>query len=142
MSPKNLFSNDEDNEVSDPRLKRRFELFFFESVNGRTYLRFTPLAVAFIVALIVIPVAALLILFLSRPAMDDTKVDVTIRPRPSSASTNQPIIKQPPPPRPPPTVRHQPLPPAPSPPVLDSQPGSKIDQQKQTANSPAPPRMP
>lgn len=142
MSPNNLFSDDKDNEVSAPRQKRRFELFFFESVNGRTYLRFTRLAVALIIALTVIPLAALLILFLSRPAVDDTKVDVTIRPRPDSTSTNGPIIKQPPPQRLPPTLRHQPMPPAPSPPVLESRSRAEVDRQKQTADSPAPPRRP
>jgi hypothetical protein len=142
MSSENLFSNEEDNKVFSSQMKRRYELFFLESVNGRTHLRFTRLAVALILALTVIPVAAILILFLSRSDVVDTKVDVTIRPLPSSASTDGPIIKQSPPRKPTPRLRQPPMSPAPVPPVMESRPGSEIDRQKQTADLPAPPRVP
>lgn len=140
MRTENQFT---DHEVTVLRSDRRLGLIFFESVGDRTYFRFTRLAVALIAAFIIIPVAALLILFLSRPAIDETKVDVTVRPLPNPTSSNVPLIKQPSPPRPPQALRRQPLLPAPSPPVIGSTPGAEIDRQMQTANSPAQqPRVP
>ncbi len=80
MRPEDQYPN---HEASASRSDRRHSFFFYESVGGRAYFRFTGLGVALVAALTVIPIAALLILFLSRPAMDETKVDVTIRPLPS-----------------------------------------------------------
>jgi hypothetical protein len=140
MRPEDQFT---DHEVTVLRSERRRGLFFFESVGGRTYFRFTRLAVALIAAFIIFPIAALLILFLSRPAIDETKVDVTVRPLPNPTFSNRPLIKQPSPPKPPQALRQQPLPTAPSPPALKSTPGVEIDQHKQVATPPAPqPRVP
>ena len=131
------------NEATGPHPSRSHSFFFFEASAGRTYFRFTRLAVALIAAFIIIPIASIMILFLLRPAMDETKVDVTIHPLPSPASSNVPLIIQPPAPRPPQALRQQTLPPAPSPPVLESTPGTEINRQKQTPNPPAPqPRVP
>ena len=127
-----------DHEVTVLRSDQRHGLFFFESVGGRTYFRFTRLAVALVAAFIIIPVAALLILFLSRPAIDETKVDVTVRPLPNPTSSNVPLIKQPPVPSPPQALRQQLLPPVPSPPALKSIPDVEIDRHKQVATPPRP----
>lgn len=135
MRPEDQFNN---HGAPAHRFERRRGLFFFESIGGRTYFRFTRLAVALIIAFIIIPVTALLILFLSRPAMDETKVDVTIRPLPIPASSNVPLIKQPPPPRSPPALRQPPPPPSPSPPLLEPPPGAESGRQQQTATPPAP----
>lgn len=140
MRPEDQFNN---HEAPAPRFDRRCGLFFSESVGGRTYFRFTSLAVALITAFIIIPIASIMILFLSRPAMDETKVDVKILPLPSPASSNVLLIKQPSPTRPPQALRQQPLPPFPSPPLLDPPPGAEIGRPKQTATPPVlQPRVP
>jgi len=140
MRPEDQFNN---HEAPASRFDRRRGLFFFESVGGRTYFRFTRPAVALITAFIIIPIALIMILFVSRPAMDKTKVDVTLLPLPSPASSNVPLIKQPPPAGPPQTLRQPPSPPAPPPPALEPPPGAEIGHPKQTETPAVPqPRVP
>jgi hypothetical protein len=89
----------------DPRRGRRFELFFFEQVGSRSYLRFTNLALFLIVFLTVVPMAAILTLFLWNRSSESENINVNIV---SPASTPQdfskPIIQRGPLPPPPPEI--------------------------------------
>lgn len=86
-----------------PHTPRRFALFFFESGGGgRTYLRFTRLGVIVILLLTIIPLIALLVLFMmnsSRP-MPDVNTNISILPASPSPATS-PVIRPAPPVSPP-----------------------------------------
>ena len=77
---------------------RRFELFFYEQVGTRYYLRFTRLALVLVICLTVIPVVAIFALFLTQSHADLRNVNIDIR-APERAPGNYPqqLIKQPPP---------------------------------------------
>jgi hypothetical protein len=121
---------------------KKYQLLFLERTGGRTYLHFTRLAFVSILALIVVSVTALLLLFLTRPALDDRKIDVNVRPLPSAATTPETVIKQAPPPKPPPTIRQPPLPPKPSPSIVSSSPLVGANKQTPTQNSSKPSPQP
>jgi hypothetical protein len=76
----------------------RFELFFYEQVGARYYLRFTRLALVLIVCLTVIPVAAIFTLFLTESRVDMENVNVNIRVSPQAPSNYGGSIIQPAPP--------------------------------------------
>src|ERR1044071_5745696 len=79
----------------------RFELFFYEQVGARYYLRFTRLALVLVVCLTVIPAAAILAIFFPRSRLDFDFEDVNVNIRtPPSAPGNygSPIIQTQPPP--------------------------------------------
>ena len=82
----------------DPRRSRRFELFFYEQVGTRYYLRFTRLALILVVCLTVIPMVAICALFFTESHADLENVNINIRSH-SGAPGNDVrlIIKQPPP---------------------------------------------
>jgi hypothetical protein len=88
--------------------RRKFELFFFENVGGgRTYIRFTRLAVILIIGLTVVSLASILIIFMLRSQPSDAApVNVNISVPPATPySANTPIIRQPPPQSPPPIIK-------------------------------------
>lgn len=74
----------------------RFELFFYERVGTRYYLRFTRLALVLIICLTVIPVVAIFALFLTQSHADLKNVNIDVR-VPERAPGNYPQLIQPPP---------------------------------------------
>src|SRR5215211_444508 len=89
---------------SDHQHRRRFELFFYEQVGTRYYLRFTRLALLLIVCLTIIPMVAICALFFTESHADLENVNINIKSQ-SQAPGNDVrlIIQQPPPPAPMPT---------------------------------------
>jgi hypothetical protein len=81
-----------------PHRGRRFELFFYEQVGTRYYLRFTRLALGLVVCLTVIPAAAIFAIFFTQSRVDFEDVNVNIRTPPSApANYGSPIIQSQPP---------------------------------------------
>src|SRR5205085_2689633 len=99
------------------RHRGRYNLFYFEQVGSRSYLRFTRLGLILILLFTVLPVIAILSLFLINRSTPSPDVDVTIKPRPADNTSMYPAIKQPPPPTTPKAVR-QPASKQPSPPAF------------------------
>jgi hypothetical protein len=87
----------------DPRRRRRFELFFYEQVGTRYYLRFTRLALLLIVCLTVIPMVAICALFFTQSRVDLENVNINIRSQSGAPGNDIRLIIQPPPPAPMPT---------------------------------------
>jgi hypothetical protein len=85
-------------EKSDSRRGDRFELFFYEQVGTRYYLRFTRLALILIVCLTVIPVAAILAIFFTQSRVDFNDVNINMRGEPRAPGNYNHIIPAPPPP--------------------------------------------
>jgi len=77
----------------------RFELFFYERVGTRYYLRFTRLALLLVVCLTVIPMVAICALFFTESHADLENVNINIRSQSQQAPGNDVrlIIQQPPP---------------------------------------------
>jgi hypothetical protein len=86
----------------------RFELFFYERVGERYYLRFTRLALILVVCLTVVPCVAILALYYkqSRAAPEDVNINVGVRPRPPANYGT--IVVPPPVAMPPPVVMPSP----------------------------------
>lgn len=103
--------SDEQSNPDDSQMpRRRFELFYFERVGSRSYLRFTRLTVILIIGLTVVSLGSILVLFLiSAKPGDSSPVNVNIAvPSQSPFSPDKPIIRQPPPAPLPPKVANQP----------------------------------
>jgi hypothetical protein len=82
---------------SDPRRGGRFELFFYEQVGTRYYLRFTRLALVLIVCLTVIPMLAICALFFTQSRVDLENVNINIRAQPGAPGNyGSPIVMPPP----------------------------------------------
>jgi hypothetical protein len=101
-------SSDEPPVNDDTTLYKRKEhsLFFLESVDGRTYLRFTRWAVILIIGLTVVSIVSILVIFLmssQQSATEPGNVNVTVPSRLPSPS-NKPILRQPAPQSQPPKV--------------------------------------
>lgn len=91
-----MSSNDVNGSSRHDARRRRFELFFYERVGSRYYLRFTNLALALVVCLTVIPCAAILAIYYqqSRAVLDNVNINIrgpgppanygTIIPRPTA----------------------------------------------------------
>lgn len=94
---------DEPHDESDqpPPRPRDYSLFFFQHDSGRSYLRLTLLGVIVFALLIVIPLAALLILFFinSRTPKPEVNTNITVQPA-APYSPNTSLIRQAPPPSP------------------------------------------
>jgi hypothetical protein len=88
---------------SDTRRGGRFELFFYEQVGTRYYLRFTRLALLLIVCLTVIPMVAICALFITESHVDLENVNINIRAQPQAPGNDVRLIIQQPPPAPMPT---------------------------------------
>ena len=73
----------------------RFELFFYEQVGTRYYLRFTRLALILVVCLTVVPAVAILALFLTQRHAVLENVNVNVRVAPQSPGNYAPIIPPP-----------------------------------------------
>lgn len=89
-------------EQSAERRSNRFELFFYEKVGSRFYLRFTKLALLLIVCLTVVPIALIFTLFLWNQNKGFENININIRsPTPDSHvyPTIQPVPRPPAPPR-------------------------------------------
>lgn len=74
----------------------RFELFFYEQVGTRYYLRVTRLALVLIVCLTVIPIVAIFALFYTRRHADLENVNINITVPPQSSGNYGGLILQPP----------------------------------------------
>jgi hypothetical protein len=94
----------------------RYNLFYFEQVGSRSYLRFTRLGLILILLFTVLPVIVILSLFLINRSTPSPDVDVTIKPRPADNTSTYPAIKQQPPITP--KAVRQPTSKQPSPPAL------------------------
>jgi hypothetical protein len=107
--------------TSKARKKQRrwinLELFYFEQIGSRSYLRITMLGLALILLFTVLPVIVILSLFLFNRSTPLPDVDVTIKPMPTANTSIYPTIQQPTPPPTPKSLR-QPKAARPSPPVL------------------------
>lgn len=103
-------------EITPHRRELNWELFYYEQVGSRSYLRITRLGLALILILTVIPVIALLSIFLLNQSTPMPNVDVTIKPMPAANTSAYPTIHQPAPPPTPKALRQskaaQPAPPA------------------------------
>src|SRR5829696_6328327 len=88
---------------SNPHHRRRFELFFYEQVGTRYYLRFTRLALLLIVCLTVIPMVAICALFFTESHADLENVNINIRSQSQAPGNDVRLIIQQPPPAPMPT---------------------------------------
>jgi hypothetical protein len=109
-----------------PRKQRRrlnLELFYFEQVGSRSYLRVTRLGLALVLILTVVPVTAIFALFLHQRSAPPPDVDITIRPRPVDNTSAYPTI-QPAPPFPTPKPVRQPALKQPSPRVSPTPPAT------------------
>jgi predicted permease len=99
---------DKQSDAHDSQMARRkFELFYFEMVGSRSYLRFTRLTVFLIIGLMVVSLGLILGLFLLRSQPSDAvlvNVNITVPPA-TPYSSNTPIIRQPPPQSPPPGIK-------------------------------------
>ena len=104
-------------ERRDPNRRGGFELFFYEQVGARYYLRFTRLALFLIVCLTVVPMMLLFALFLwnRNNKTENTNVNIVI-PTPTPRDYGKPIIL--------------PAPPAPVPPRVTRQPGAGVPAQQ------------
>ena len=92
----------------DTRRGGRFELFFYERVGTRYYLRFTRLALVFVVCLTVIPMLAIIVLFVTQSHADLENVNINIRFPPEVPGNDvRQIIQSPPMPTPPKAGRSQ-----------------------------------
>jgi hypothetical protein len=83
-------------ERRDSRRGGRFELFFYEQVGTRYYLRFTRLALVLVVCLTVVPAVAILALFLTHSRADLENVNINVRVAPRELGNYPPLIQQPP----------------------------------------------
>lgn len=83
-------------ENRDLRRGGRFELFYYERVGTRYYLRFTRLALALVVCLTVIPAVAIFALFLTQRHDDLKNVNINVRVAPREAGNYPQIIPPPP----------------------------------------------
>jgi hypothetical protein len=103
-----------------------FELFFYEQVGSRYYLRFTRFALVLIVGLTFLSIIMIFVLFLlsdNHDATKDVNVNLTILPSPSPYLPEYTLIRQAPPPALPPKVAKQPdhkMPAPPRPVVINS----------------------
>jgi hypothetical protein len=89
-----MSSNDVNGSSGRDSRRRRFELFFYEQVGTRYYLRFTRLALVLVVCLTVIPAAAIFAIFFTRSRVDFEDVNVNIRTPPSAPRNyGSPIIQ-------------------------------------------------
>lgn len=106
----------------DQRKQNRWinlELFYFEQIGSRSYLRITRLGLVLILLFTVLPVIVIFSLFLFNQSTPTPNVDVTIKPMPTANTSIYPTIQQPTPP-PAPKALRQPQAARPSPPALSS----------------------
>jgi hypothetical protein len=83
-----------------PTRRRPFELAYLEHTgdgNGRTHLRFTRLGVAVILLLTIIPLVALLVLFLMNSRRPTLDVNTNVRTLPAPSPATSPVIRPAPP---------------------------------------------
>jgi hypothetical protein len=78
--------------------RRRYSLLYVEQVGSRSYLRITRFGLILVLLFTVIPIIALLSLFLINRSTPTPDVDVTIKPMPTADTLPYPAIKLPSPP--------------------------------------------
>jgi hypothetical protein len=104
---------------NDPQRRRGFEMFYFEQIGSRTYLRFTRLTLFLIVGLIVLSILLLFVLFLSNRRGRPEEVDINVvAPTATPQDYNKPVLQPAPSGPTPPKVIKPPragVPPSPSP---------------------------
>lgn len=90
--------NEYDNPAGgETRRGGRFELFFYEQVGTRYYLRFTRLALVLVVCLTVVPAVAIFALFVtnSHADLENVNVNISVEPR-APGNYGGPIVMPPP----------------------------------------------
>jgi hypothetical protein len=99
-------SNDVNGSSRSDAQRRGFELFYFEQIGSRTYLRFTRLTLFLIVGLTVLSVLLLFALFLSnrRGGREDVDINV-VAPTATPQDYNKPVLQRAAPGPTPPKVR-------------------------------------
>lgn len=80
--------------------RRNYDLYFYEQIGSRLYLRITRLGVIVIVLLTVIPITLMLLLLLFISPAKETKPDITIRTLPARSPVQRAIKPYPPAPSP------------------------------------------
>lgn len=107
----------------------KFELFYFERVGSRTYLRFTRLTIFLIVGLTILSILLLFALFLSnrRGRPEDIDINVVV-PTATPQDYTKPVL--------------QPTAPGPTPPKVIKQPGVGVPASPSPTPSPTPARTP
>jgi hypothetical protein len=81
----------------ESRRSSRFELFFYEQVGTRYYLRFTRLALILVVCLTVISMVAIFALFITNSHADLENVNINVRVEPRAPGNyGGPIVMPPP----------------------------------------------
>jgi hypothetical protein len=122
---------------------KKLELFFFETVGNRSYLRFTKLAVILILCLTLISLVGIFTLFLyNRASSSSEQINVNVRAIPSPTATpfRNVIIQAPPPQSPPPKMRMQPLLPAPTLPATPLESDRNMNEQPVPGQTPLHPQ--
>ena len=92
-----------DDELS--RSPSRFELFYYERVGTRYYLRLTKLAVILVFTLTLISMGAISVLFLTTRHSQNKQTPIKLKVPESTINYNYPVIEPLPPPAPKPTGR-------------------------------------
>jgi hypothetical protein len=122
-----------------PHSPKKLELFFFETVGNRSYLRFTKLAVILILCLTLISLVGIFTLFVYNHASSSSEqINVNVRtiPSPSATPFRNVIIQAPPPQSTPPKIRMQPLLPTPAIPVTPLESDRNMNEQSVPRQTP------
>jgi hypothetical protein len=114
---------------NNPQRLRWFELFYFEQVGSRTYLRFTRLTLFLVVGLTVLSILLLFALFLSKGRGRPEDIDVNVvAPTATPYDYNKPTLRQ--------------APPGPTPPKVIKPLGAGVPPSPSPSMSPPPARTP
>src|ERR1043165_3939594 len=101
-----LWNEDEKPAGRDPYRRGRFELFYFEQVGSRSYLRFTNLALVLVLFLTLGAMAMIIAFYVWNRGHEPVETDINIHvPARESTNYNSPLIRPAPIPSPPRTVQ-------------------------------------
>ncbi|HKC63539.1 MAG TPA: hypothetical protein VKB86_07870 [Pyrinomonadaceae bacterium] len=132
---------DKDNQQSPP--PQKYELFYFEKIGNRTYLRFTWLAVILILFITIIPFVVVLAIFLynqSQNSLDQMNVNIHTASSPDVTTNRNIIIPMPTQQLPPaPKVRVRPVPPITIPSATPNEYDRNANEQMTPSQTPKPP---
>lgn len=136
MRPDEQYNHNDSHQAHSPK---KLELFFFESVGNRSYLRFTKLAVVLILCLTLVSLIGIFTLFLyNRASSSSEQINVNVRtiPSPNATPFRNVIIQAPTPQSPPPKIRMQPLLPAPTLPAMPLESDRNMNEQLVPSRTP------
>jgi hypothetical protein len=125
-----MSSNDVNGSSGRDARRRGFELFYFEQVGSRTYLRFTRLTLFLIAGLTFLSISLLFVLFLShrRGRPEGVDINVVVAPTATPQDYNKPVL--------------QPAAPGPTPPKVRKPLGASVLPSPSPTPSPTPARTP